>query len=200
MPPEFQQFLPQINLLDPAMGSVSTVACASRLGVAGLSPGEGRESTWSASIAMLEPNRASADHYTAIAFIILDGAFRGALGPRCPSFARRARAEHFHRQRARRENHCHHHTAKRSDRRCLCVGPHRRRRDDLVYYSRAARSPVVAVAAVPSPPAAEGGAATHQTKRHVIAGGKWRQQRDQERRQSRIAKAETELKRLAAVK
>ena len=41
---------------------------------------------------------------------------------------------------------------------------------------------------------------SHQGKRYVIAGGPWRQQRDQERRQSRLAKAETELKRLAAVK
>ena len=41
---------------------------------------------------------------------------------------------------------------------------------------------------------------THQGKRHVIAGGRWRQQRDQERRQSRIDKAEAELERLAAVK
>ena len=40
---------------------------------------------------------------------------------------------------------------------------------------------------------------THQGKRYVIAGGPWRQQRDQERRQSRLAKAETELRRLAAV-
>jgi transposase len=40
---------------------------------------------------------------------------------------------------------------------------------------------------------------THQAKRYVIAGGPWRQQRDQERRQSRIDKAEAELKRLAAV-
>ena len=39
----------------------------------------------------------------------------------------------------------------------------------------------------------------HQGKRYVIAGGPWRQQRDQDRRQSRIAKAEAELKRLAAV-
>jgi hypothetical protein len=39
---------------------------------------------------------------------------------------------------------------------------------------------------------------THQGKRYVIAGGPWRQQRDQERRQCRIAKAEAELKRLAA--
>ena len=41
---------------------------------------------------------------------------------------------------------------------------------------------------------------THQSKRYVIAGGPWRQQRDQERRQSRIDKAEAELKRVAAVK
>jgi transposase len=41
---------------------------------------------------------------------------------------------------------------------------------------------------------------THQDKRYVIAGGPWRQQRDQQRRQSRINKAEAELKRLAAVK
>ena len=41
---------------------------------------------------------------------------------------------------------------------------------------------------------------TQQGKRYVIAGGPWRQQRDRERRQSRINKAETELKRLAAVK
>lgn len=40
----------------------------------------------------------------------------------------------------------------------------------------------------------------HQGKRYVIAGGPWRQQRDQERRQSRLAKAEAELRRLAAVK
>ena len=33
----------------------------------------------------------------------------------------------------------------------------------------------------------------------MIAGGPWRQQRDQDRRQSRITKAEAELKRLAAV-
>ncbi len=37
-------------------------------------------------------------------------------------------------------------------------------------------------------------------KRYVIAGGPWRQQRDQERRQARLAKAEAELKRMAAVK
>jgi transposase len=41
---------------------------------------------------------------------------------------------------------------------------------------------------------------THQDKRYVIAGGRWRQQRDQERRQSRIDKAEAQLKKLAAVK
>ncbi len=41
---------------------------------------------------------------------------------------------------------------------------------------------------------------SHQAKRYVIAGGPWRQQRDQERRQSRLAKAQTELERLAAVK
>jgi transposase len=41
---------------------------------------------------------------------------------------------------------------------------------------------------------------SHQAKRYVIAGGPWRQQRDQDRRQSRIAKAEAELKRVAAVK
>jgi transposase len=36
-------------------------------------------------------------------------------------------------------------------------------------------------------------------KRYVIAGGPWRQQRDRERRQARLAKAEEALKRLAAV-
>ena len=41
---------------------------------------------------------------------------------------------------------------------------------------------------------------THQGRRYVIAGGAWRQQRDQERRQSRLQKAEAELTRLAAVK
>lgn len=40
---------------------------------------------------------------------------------------------------------------------------------------------------------------THEGKRYVIAGGQWRQQRDQERRQSRLDKAESELKRLAAI-
>jgi transposase len=39
---------------------------------------------------------------------------------------------------------------------------------------------------------------THGGKRYVIAGGPWRQQRDRERRQSRMDKAEAELKRLAA--
>ena len=37
-------------------------------------------------------------------------------------------------------------------------------------------------------------------KRYVIAGGPWRQQRDQQRRQARLAKAEAELKRMAAIK
>jgi transposase len=37
-------------------------------------------------------------------------------------------------------------------------------------------------------------------KRYVIAGGPWRQQRDQQRRQARLAKAEGELKRIVAVK
>ncbi len=41
---------------------------------------------------------------------------------------------------------------------------------------------------------------SHQGKRYVIAGGLWRQQRDQERRQSRLARAEAELRRLAAVR
>ncbi len=36
-------------------------------------------------------------------------------------------------------------------------------------------------------------------KRYVIAGGPWRRERDQQRRQARLAKAETELQRLAAV-
>ena len=36
-------------------------------------------------------------------------------------------------------------------------------------------------------------------QRYVIAGGSWRQQRDQQRRQARLSKAENELKRLAAV-
>jgi hypothetical protein len=39
----------------------------------------------------------------------------------------------------------------------------------------------------------------HGGKRHVIAGGPWRQQRDQERRAARLAKAEAALTRLAAV-
>jgi transposase len=37
-------------------------------------------------------------------------------------------------------------------------------------------------------------------RRYVIAGGAWRQQRDQQRRAARLAKAEAELQRLAAVK
>lgn len=37
-------------------------------------------------------------------------------------------------------------------------------------------------------------------QRYVIAGGPWRRQRDQERRQARLAKAEKELARLAAVR
>jgi len=41
---------------------------------------------------------------------------------------------------------------------------------------------------------------SHQGKRYVIAGGLWRQQRDQERRQCRLAKAEAALRRLAAVR
>jgi len=40
----------------------------------------------------------------------------------------------------------------------------------------------------------------HKGKRHVIAGGPWRKERDRERRQTRIAKAETELAKLAAAK
>jgi transposase len=40
----------------------------------------------------------------------------------------------------------------------------------------------------------------YEGKRYVIAGGTWRQQRDRERRQSRLAKAEEELTRLAAVR
>jgi transposase len=37
-------------------------------------------------------------------------------------------------------------------------------------------------------------------KRYVIAGGPWRQQRDQQRREARLAKAESELKRLSAMR
>jgi transposase len=37
-------------------------------------------------------------------------------------------------------------------------------------------------------------------KRYVIAGGAWRQQRGQQRREARLARAEAELKRIAAVK
>jgi transposase len=39
-----------------------------------------------------------------------------------------------------------------------------------------------------------------QDKRYVIAGGPWRQQRDRQRRTARLAKAEAELKRVAAIK
>jgi transposase len=41
---------------------------------------------------------------------------------------------------------------------------------------------------------------THEGKRYVIAGGRWRQPRDAERRTARLEKAEQELKRLAAVR
>lgn len=41
---------------------------------------------------------------------------------------------------------------------------------------------------------------TQAGKRYVLAGGPWRQQRDQERRQTRIAKAQAELRRVAAVR
>ena len=41
---------------------------------------------------------------------------------------------------------------------------------------------------------------TYQGKRYVIAGGAWRQQRDQERRAARLEKAQKELSRLASVK
>jgi transposase len=41
---------------------------------------------------------------------------------------------------------------------------------------------------------------THEGKRYVIAGGVWRQQRDQERREARIKKGEAELKRISLVK
>lgn len=40
----------------------------------------------------------------------------------------------------------------------------------------------------------------HEGKRHVIAGGPWRKQRDMERREVRIAKAETELTKIAGAK
>jgi len=40
----------------------------------------------------------------------------------------------------------------------------------------------------------------HEGKRHVIAGGPWRKERDRERRETRIAKAETQLAKLAAAK
>ena len=39
-----------------------------------------------------------------------------------------------------------------------------------------------------------------EDKRYVVAGGCWRQQRDEQRRQARLTKAENELKRLTAVK
>ena len=41
---------------------------------------------------------------------------------------------------------------------------------------------------------------TLEGQRYVIAGGRWRQQRDEERRKTRLDKAEKELKRLAAVR
>lgn len=41
---------------------------------------------------------------------------------------------------------------------------------------------------------------THQGKRYVIAGGAWRQQRDQERRAVRMARAQAALEKLARVK
>jgi hypothetical protein len=40
----------------------------------------------------------------------------------------------------------------------------------------------------------------HEGKRHIVAGGPWRRQRDQERRAARILKAEAALTKLAAVK
>jgi len=40
----------------------------------------------------------------------------------------------------------------------------------------------------------------HEGKRHIVAGGPWRRQRDQERRAARIAKAEAALAKLAAAK
>lgn len=40
---------------------------------------------------------------------------------------------------------------------------------------------------------------THRGQRYVIAGGPWRQQRDRERRQARLAKAERALQKIAAV-
>jgi hypothetical protein len=40
----------------------------------------------------------------------------------------------------------------------------------------------------------------HDGKRHVIAGGPWRKQRDRERREFRMAKAEAELTKIAAAK
>lgn len=40
----------------------------------------------------------------------------------------------------------------------------------------------------------------HEGKRYVIAGGPWRRERDQQRRQARLTKAEAELTKLAAAK
>ena len=40
----------------------------------------------------------------------------------------------------------------------------------------------------------------HEGKRHVIAGGPWRRQRDQERREARLAKGEAALRKLAALR
>jgi hypothetical protein len=40
----------------------------------------------------------------------------------------------------------------------------------------------------------------HEDKRHIVAGGPWRRQRDQERREARLAKAQAALTKLAAVK
>lgn len=40
----------------------------------------------------------------------------------------------------------------------------------------------------------------HAGKRHVVAGGPWRRQRDRERREARLAKAQAALTKLAAVK
>lgn len=41
---------------------------------------------------------------------------------------------------------------------------------------------------------------SHKGRRYVIAGGRWRQQRDEQRRAARLEKAEKELQRLAAVR
>jgi transposase len=59
---------------------------------------------------------------------------------------------------------------------------------------------------LPSEPSPELWDRTHvmeivrEGKRYVVAGGCWRQQRDEQRREARLTKAENELKRLAAVK